>query len=129
MEQEARDFIVNELGKHRHRRDVIADVCVRYNLNWKQAEELVAKVEIYDGQRVARRQSPLLIILGAGVILAGLALTIDAIIYFWTLPQLDSIEQLANAQLAYYMAASLVLGVAMITGGIIGLRKVLADAL
>lgn len=129
MDQETREFIVSELGKHRHRRDVIADLCVRHNLDWKQAEALVRQVEIYDAQRVARKQSPLLIILGVGVILVGLALTIDAIVYFWNLPQMDSIEQLTNAQLAYYTAASLVIGLAMITGGIIGLRRVLADAL
>lgn len=127
MDEKVRSFIIAELGKERNRRDVIMDLCMQHNLDWKQAEELVRSVELFDSQQIAKRQSPLLIILGAGVLLAGTALTITTIIFFWDLFNGGSLAELANPSSIYYMGIGLVTGIAMIAGGIIGLRNILGD--
>lgn len=127
--EKARAFIIEELGKNQNRNDILLILCRELNIEWKQAEQLVHEVEAFDGQQIARRQSPLLIILGLGVIIGGLALTSYGIWYFWTFTQLDATQQLIETQYMYITAGSMVTGLAMIAGGIIGFRKILSGIL
>ena len=127
--QKARAFIVEQLGKNQNRNDILLILCRELNIDWKQAEELVREVEAFDGQQIARRQSPVLIILGLAVIIGGLALTTYGIWYFWTFTQLDPSQQLMATQYMYITAGSMVTGLAMIVGGIIGFRKVFSALL
>lgn len=127
MDEATRTYIITELGKQRDRRDVILELCNQHDLDWKEADELVRSVEISDGQKIAKRQSPLLIVLGSGVLLIGLALTVFGVTYFWNWLNLDSVEKLVEARELYTMGATLVTGLAMSTGGVIGLRKILSE--
>ncbi len=124
IKEGARAFIVGELGRHGDRNDLIAALSRRYDIDWKDAKNVVESVELYDGENIVRRQSPLLAILGLGVIVIGLALTADAFMYFWRLTQMDETEQLIHSSYIYVMGGSMVTGLAMITGGIIGFRKI-----
>ena len=128
-ETEARAFIIEQLGKNRNRNDILLILCRELNIDWPQAEELLREVEAFDGQQIARRQSPVLIVLGLAVIIAGLALATYGIWYFWTFTQLDPTQQLMATQYMYITAGSMVTGLAMIVGGIIGFRKILAGIL
>jgi hypothetical protein len=128
-EEQARAFIVEELASHRSRNDMLMVLCRELDIDWEQAQQLVKDVEDYHGQMIARRQSPFLMALGGVIILAGLALTIDAILYFWDVLQLQTLRQLFNLQFSYVMAGSFITGLAMMTGGAIGLRKILSAAI
>jgi hypothetical protein len=128
-EEQARTFIVEELASHRSRNDMLMVLCRELDIDWEKAEQLVRDVETYQGQTIARRQSPFLMLLGAGIIIAGMALTIDAALYFWEVLQIQTLRQLLSLQFSYVMAGSFITGVAMITGGAIGFKKIFAKIL
>jgi hypothetical protein len=128
-ESKARAFIIDQLGKNQNRNDILLILCRELDIEWKQAERLVQEVEASDGRQIARRQSPLLLALGLAVIIGGLALTTYGVWYFWTFTQLDPTQQLVTSQYMYITAGSMITGLAMIVGGIIGFRKILAGIL
>jgi len=128
-QEQAHAFIIDELAKHSHRDDIILDLCRAMNIDWKQAERMVEDVESYHGRTIARRQSPLLMVLGLSVILGGLALTTYGAMYFWDLTQLQPLEQFLYSQYIQIPAGSMITGTAMIVGGIIGFRRILASIL
>jgi hypothetical protein len=126
---EARVLIINELGKHTNRNDILMELCQELDINWEDADRLVKEVETYDGRTIARRQSPLLIILGAGVLIGGTALTVQALLFFWDFAFMAPAQQLVMSQYAYYMGGGFFTGLAMLAGGIVGFRKFLSAAL
>jgi hypothetical protein len=128
-QEQARAFIVNELGKHRDRNDVIMTLCHELNLDWKQVEQFIKEVEGSQSQAIARRQSPLVIILGVAALIGGLGLLVNAVSFFWSFTQMAPEQQLLNGDLVYIYGGSMVTGIAMIVGGIIGLRKIIAGIL
>lgn len=115
---EATEFVVRELGKHRSRDDIIRTLCEQAEFDWRQATQFVRRVETEHGQRIAMRQSPLIVILGVGTILAGIVITLwvtvetlnGTIIFLLSLP----IPYLGN--LVYFTT-----GLGMIAGGCLGL--------
>lgn len=121
---EARAYAVRELGKHRNPKEVIFELCNEYGVEWKDAEGLVRDVQVYDEKHIARRQSPLLIILGLGALAGGFVLTGSAIYAIWeTLSLGETASQVAYIDSAYYVFGAMTTGVAMIAGGVIGFRK------
>jgi hypothetical protein len=127
--EQAAAFIINELGRQSHRDDIIVDLCRDMDIDWEQAEELMRDVEAYHGQTIARRQSPLLIVIGLGIILGGLALTTYGAMFFLDLVQMETFEQIWYTQYIQLPVGSFVTGTAMIVGGIIGFRKIFAGIL
>jgi hypothetical protein len=125
--EQARALIIDELGKDGNRNDLLLVLCREMDIEWGQADELVREVEAFEGKQIARRQSPLLMVIGLAVIIGGLGLTTYGIWYFWTFTQLEASQQLIETQFMYITASSMVTGLAMITGGIIGFRKLLAS--
>jgi hypothetical protein len=124
--QEITEYIVRELGRHRPEDEVIFAVARRENLNWDEAQRLVQDVKFNQRGRVARRQSLLLLTVGVGTIIGGLALsgyvavaTLDGLIIF--LPGV-MIPYLGNV--VYFLT-----GLAMIAGSAYGMGRVLSDAL
>jgi hypothetical protein len=68
------DFVVSALGKHHLRNDIIMALCRDHGFDWKEAETFIRKVESEKGRSIAARQSPLVLIIGVGTVLAGVAL-------------------------------------------------------
>ncbi len=68
------DHVVEQLGKGRDRKDVIFELCEKLGWSWPQAETFVAAVEQTDKKQIAQKQLPVLLILGVGILVAGLAL-------------------------------------------------------
>lgn len=128
-ERQARAYIVEELGKQLGRNDILLTLCREMDIEWKQADQMIREVEAFDSQQIARRQSPLLTVLGLAVIFGGLALNTYGIWYFWTFTQLEAAQQLIETQYMYITAGGMVTGLAMIVGGIIGFRKILGALL
>ena len=117
------NFILNELTKHRDRNDIILDLCRQLGIEWKAAEQLVKDVESQHGKTVAKRQSPFLIILGASIIITGLGLTINGMQLIFDLLSVGSFEQLMGMSTSLLRLGSLLTGIGMIVGGIIGFWK------
>jgi len=117
-QQEATDFVIRELGKLRPRNDIIQKLCELSGMNWNQAEKFIRHVETQNKSSIAIKQSPLVTIMGIGMVLAGLAISIwiavvtlqGVIIFFLSFP----IPYLGN--IFYFL-----LGIAMIAGGIGGM--------
>ncbi len=127
--EETTTFIINELGRQRDRNDILLTLCRELDIEWAQAEQLVREVEAFDGRQIARRQSPLLIVIGLAIIIGGLALITYGIWYFWTFSQLEATQQLLETQFMYVAVGGMITGLAMIVGGILGFRKILSGIL
>ena len=109
--------------------DILLTLCREMDIEWKQADQMIREIEAFDSQLIASRQSPLLIFLGLAVILGGLVPTTYGIWYFWTFTQLEATQQLIESQYMYITAGGMVTGLAMITGGVIGFRKIIGEIL
>jgi len=72
--QVATEFVVKELSRSQPHSDIVVALCNRYTFDWKEAEKFIRKVEAEKGRSIAARQSPLVLVIGIGTVLAGLAL-------------------------------------------------------
>jgi len=68
------EFVVSELARGRKRSDIVVALCNEMNFAWNDAEKFIQKVEAENRRRITARQSPLLLVLGIGIILGGLGL-------------------------------------------------------
>jgi len=117
-QQEATEFVIRELGKHRQRNDIIQKLCETGGINWGNAEKFVRRVETENRSAIALKQSPLITLIGMGTIILGLALTLwiaietlqGFIIFFLSFP----VPYLGN--IFYFL-----MGLAMIIGGMWGM--------
>jgi len=114
-EEKIKAYIIRELGRHKKREDVIYAVCEKTGLSWAEAQRLVYEVA-YEGRKsIAARQSPLVIIFGSAFVIGGFGLAIFSLVaFFQTLASDIGIPD-------YRSLVTLVLGLAMMAGGIIGL--------
>lgn len=115
---EATDFVIRELGKHHSKNDIIEKLCESSGMNWSEAEKFVRQVEVENQSAIARKQSPLITIIGVSTALLGLGLTFwitivtfqGYIIFFLSFP----VPYLGNI---FYFA----MGLAMTVGGLWGM--------
>jgi hypothetical protein len=114
--QQATDFVVRELGRHRQRNDIIQKLCELGEVNWTTAEKFVQQVEAEHSSAIALKQSPLVTVIGIGTALGGLGLmlwmvgetTRGTIFLLFYIPWLGNI--------VYFFT-----GLAMMVGGIWGM--------
>ncbi|MFL7792553.1 MAG: hypothetical protein AB8I69_10465 [Anaerolineae bacterium] len=94
MNERTVEYIVKELGRHRAENDIIRTVVHLEDTSWEEAKRMVAAVKVrYKGQ-IVRRQSPVLMAIGAVTFIGGFALcagmvvaTLEGInIFFLSLP-------------------------------------------
>ena len=69
----ATQYVIRELGRHTQRNDIIMRLCEQLKCSWPEAEKFVRHVEQNNRKAIAARQSPLLILIGIGTVLVGLA--------------------------------------------------------
>ncbi len=67
------EWVVQELGGGADRNDVIMRLCEARGWSWQRAEQFVTVTEESKRRNIAVQQSPLLIILGIGITIAGVA--------------------------------------------------------
>jgi hypothetical protein len=127
--EEAVDFIVQELGKHHSRNEIITALCQQVGMNWSQAEQFLLQVEAEHSHAIASRQSPLLIVMGVTFIIVGCGLLIYNTEFFLGLFDKDALGLALSAQSAYYRIGSIILGLGMLIGGIIGVWRVVSETL
>jgi hypothetical protein len=123
MNEELTDLIIKELGKHHSRDAIIMAVCEKGGLNWKQAEQLIEEVEWQHKRAIATRQSPVLLLISAVTIIAGLGLLAYGILFFADFFQRDVLERALLLRAGYYRIGGLLTGLAMLGGGSYGFWK------
>jgi len=122
-QDEATAFIIKELARNRNRSDILMILCREMNINWPDAERLIKQVEAEHSREVVARQSPILIVLGMAILVGGLGMAGYAILYFFSLSQMDAADKLISMRRSFYIGGTLLTGLAMVTGSLIGLWK------
>lgn len=121
--EEAVALVVKGLGSHQSKNEIIRILCEKTGMPWSVAEDFIKQVEEEHGKTIAAKQSPFLIILGVVISLVGLGLMLTAIQYFLIVAQEDAIHMALSARGIYFRLGSLVTGLFMFIGGLIGLRQ------
>jgi hypothetical protein len=115
-------LVIGELGKHRHRNDIIMELCQQTNSSWDRVQRFVQRLESQNRQKIAARQSPILIMIGVMTIVIGLGLAV-----YMTIETLNgSIYFLLGTPIPYSGNVSyFVLGLGMLAGGTVGTLRTL----
>ena len=134
MDQEtAAEFVIKELGKHHSRNEIIVALCENMEINWPEAEQFLREIEQEHGREITARQSPLIIVLGLGLLIVGLGLTCYNSFFFYDFFQSQhtgfTVDNALEMRAVFYRTVSLVAGIAMIVGGIMGSWKSIASLL
>ncbi len=113
-QQEAIDFVVVELGKHRSKDEVTRLLTERVGCSWDEAQQFVYHVQFEHRTKIAAHQSPLLILLAIVTIVSGLGLSgyYGSAIYF----RLSMHALPGYGQFMYTL-----MGLSMVVGACIGL--------
>jgi hypothetical protein len=120
-------FVISQLGRHHSRNDIIQRLCEQEGWPWKQAERFVRKVEIQHHHKIAARQSPIIIFLGVGSLIAGAVIVVFtgvSLVEWVNHPSVTNPEQVENSP--YYVAA-FVTGLGMVIGGIAGIWRAVSS--
>lgn len=129
MNDELTNLIIKELGRHHSRNEIIVAVCEKGGLGWTQAEQLIEQVEQEHKRAIATRQSPLLIVISAATIIAGMGLVTYGVLFFTDFFQRDLLERSFILQTGYFKIISLFTGLAMFGGGSYGFWKAILPLL
>jgi hypothetical protein len=133
--KELDDWIIQRVSRGVNRNDIIPMVCARTGLDWGGAEEYISSVSQNRGRDIARGRLPLMLGLSLVFVVGGIVAIVTSISTFWnyfqSLPQpLDdsSLNYLALFAGTHYTSIiKLVVGIAMIAGGGMGLGRTLVD--
>ena len=124
QKEEITAFVVDELGKHHSRNEIIRRLCERTGMMWPDAEKLVRQIEADHGQDIRARQSPLLVALSVAIFIGGLGLILYCAVYFINLAKFDTIP---NPRYVVYAIGALFTGIGMIAGAVIGLWRTIQE--
>jgi hypothetical protein len=125
MDEQITTLIIDELGKHHSRNELIRVVCERAGINWADAAKLIEQVEEQHRGTIAKRQSPILLAISIFTMIGGLALLFVNFQFFIDFFQSDPLERLLVLRTGYYKIVGLVTGLGMLSGGIYGFWKTL----
>ncbi len=125
--EELVNFIIKEISRHQDRREITRKVCEQSMLDWNEAERLVAEVAEKNKRKIAARQSPFLLVLSVGTLLAGLGLLAYGVRYIIIFSQESTMMQILSLRSGYYVIGELATGLGMTGGGLYGTWKTLAS--
>lgn len=132
-------LIVQRLSTGTNEDDLVLEICEEKGMSWSDVESLVQQVKIENEGEIVRRQSPLLFVL-AGLIFVGGAV-ITTLSYFFLSTMIKEAVAMGTEPMNLFAAffyiinyapTALALGImgpAMMTGSILGMRKVWAAIL
>jgi hypothetical protein len=127
--EEAINYVIQELGKHKSQNDIIVALCQQTGMAWSQAEQFVNQVQAEHQHDISSRQSPLLIGISVGLIIVGLGLIFSNVDYFMGLFNQDVMGLALSARSAVIRIGSILTGLGMAVGGSIGLREPISELL
>jgi hypothetical protein len=121
------EFVVSRLVSHARPNDVAYELCEQHGLSWTQAEALVHEVAVRQQQRIGRRQTPILLVVGLITILIGIALF--AFSFLEVSPFLQDFKALALAiPWLWWELVMMAIGTAMVIGGLLGIWRALSPS-
>ena len=122
-------YVVTHLAHSRNRDDIIHWVCNQRNITWDDGALLVNEIEQKNRKAIRKRQSPLLFIISALVVVAGLVWAFGALLFIM-LPIVEILKiypEVAPGVLWYdnFPAAlpHLLIGSVLAAGGFVGIRE------
>lgn len=131
--EKATQFVIKELGKHHNRNEIIVALCEQMGLNWREAELLIQEIESQHGRAITVRQSPIIIILAIGLLVVGMGLIGYNFLFFINFFQEQhnalSVDGALEIREVYYRVGSLITGICMVIGGVIGSWKTISNLL
>lgn len=125
--------IINRLAADENPDEIIWDLCNRADLSWPEAEALVQRIRAENEDVIARKQSPLTLLLAILIFAGGLAaVTVGLYIILTAFVLYTGDRDPSNAigfvvyALHYWPAASLLVlfGFGAVMGSMIGMKKV-----
>jgi len=134
--EEQTAYIIHHLSEGDAPRDLIFDLCQKYNLSWPQAEALVQRVQTDNSADISRKQFPLLAVLALAIFVAGLGL-IGYSVYLFALPFIEGNVNNGTpadaANYSYYILQviigsrgtviyAFIIGIGMVFGSLLGMR-------
>jgi hypothetical protein len=119
IREDLEKYVARELGSGADRNALIRHVCETGEMSWPKAEAFVARVALEHEHEIAKRQSPVMLVLSVGTLIGGVILTLAG---GYVLVTFFSGELQVRLDFAYYGLAT---GLAMIAGGLIGLTRTL----
>jgi hypothetical protein len=125
MNEEITNLIIKELGRHRSRNELIRSVCEQGSLNWGEAERLIQQVEEQHKRTIAKRQSPILLLISFAMVAAGIVFFFYSIQFFIDFFLGETLDKLLSLPSGYYKLVALPVGLGMVIGGLIGVWKTL----
>lgn len=125
--EEITKYVINALGRHRSRNDIVEYLCTHKNMQWTDAEKLVRQIEVRHSSEIHSRQSPLIIALGIASMIGGVVLIAYCFFYFIFIPRQDPEFLVRSSQGAMYAIGAFVTGIGLITGSIVGMWKTIKE--
>jgi hypothetical protein len=125
MNEEITNLIIKELGRHHSRNELIRSVCEQGSLDWKEAERLIQQVKEQHKHAIARRQSPILLLISFATVVAGIVFFFYSIQFFIDFFLGETLDKLLSLPSGYYKLVALPAGFGMVIGGLIGVWKTL----
>lgn len=120
-EDELTHYVIQELGDHVDPDDIIREVCLRSEMDWNQAEEFVNQITSKHALTIAKRRSPLRLIIAIPTLIVGVVWFIYTIITI--LLNGDSTLSVIFMLLQSY--GHFIGSIAMMLGGSLGIYRVL----
>ena len=115
------EYIIQQLGKHVPRDNIIYALCQRTGRDWNNVNTLVAAVEQTHATKIARKQTPLLLIIALGILIGGMWAAGGAMVYYIDLIQTGNFSlDPMSLRRDYVMLIRLGTGIAMIFGALVG---------
>lgn len=135
MSNEAlKQMIVRKLAAGIPPRDIVFELCEKYNAPWAEAEKLVHSMQHAHGDEVTKRQAPLIGTLSITIFLGGVGLffyCVYAITIYIDLLTQENTNALLMAEVIFRIVryapgqlAGLVTGLAMTAGGALGMKPI-----
>ncbi len=114
-------YIVRELASEADRNELIRHVCETYDMSWRQAEMVVARVALEHAGEITKRRSPFMVALSLATIVGGVVMTL---LGGYSIFALFSLRQQPLLR-PDYAGGALLSGLGMIAGGLIGLVRII----
>ncbi|MBA3530417.1 MAG: hypothetical protein H0T73_00655 [Ardenticatenales bacterium] len=108
-------YIVRELANNTPRSDIIMTLVQKYNCPWDEAERFVSAVSIQNHDHIQNQQRPLIILITAGTLIAGIIMfTYGGI-------------RLGGGAISQFVMSMTGTGFLMIMGGLYGVYQLVRD--
>lgn len=114
-------YVIKELGSHVDADDVIREVSLRSQMDWDQAEEYVRSIESTHALAIAKRRSPLHMVIAIPTLIAGAVWFVFTLVYVLS----NGNNALSFTAVLLESSRHFIGSIAMMLGGSIGIYRVL----